>query len=197
MHNGMVRFSGEKMSKSVGNIWLLHEALDAYAASTLIMFFISGHYRAPIECTPETLAQAASNVERLKELVKRLDPNLTDDGFFAVSERFFAALADDFNTPAAMAEIFTWVRDANRRLDAGEEVGGLDVLREALTVLGLESVFESGGEEADSAALGLLDARQAARADKDFARADALRDELLAMGWEIRDTPEGPVLRAV
>lgn len=197
MHNGMVRFSGEKMSKSVGNIWLLHEALDAYAASTLIMFFISGHYRAPIECTPETLAQAASNVERLKELVKRLNPNLTDDGLFAVSERFYAALADDFNTPAAMAEIFTWVRDANRRLDAGEEVGGLESLREALTVLGLESVFESGGEQADSAALELLEARQTARAEKDFAKADAMRDELLALGWEIRDTPEGPVLRAV
>jgi cysteinyl-tRNA synthetase len=197
MHNGMVRFSGEKMSKSVGNIWLLHEALDAYAASTLIMFFISGHYRAPIECTADTLGQAASNVERLKELVGRLDPQATDDGLFAVSERFYAALADDFNTPAAMAEIFSWVRDANRRLDAGETVGGLETLREALTVLGLESVFESGGEEADSAALELLAARQAARADKDFARADALRDELLALGWEIRDTPEGPVLRAV
>ncbi|MBJ7459463.1 MAG: cysteine--tRNA ligase [Thermoleophilaceae bacterium] len=196
MHNGMVRFSGEKMSKSVGNIWLLHEALDAYAASTLIMFFISGHYRAPIECTADTLAQAASNVERLKEVVNRLNPQGADDGLFAVSERFYAALADDFNTPAAMAEIFTWVRDANRRLDAGEVVGGLDVLREALTVLGLESVFESGGEEADSAATALLDARQRARAAKDFAKADALRDELLALGWEIRDTPEGPVLRS-
>jgi cysteinyl-tRNA synthetase len=197
MHNGMVRFSGEKMSKSVGNIWLLHEALDAYAASTLIMFFISGHYRAPIECTADTLAQAASNVERLKELVKRLNPDSTDDGLFAVSERFYAALADDFNTPAAMAEIFSWVRDANRRLDAGEAVGGLETLREALTVLGLETVFEVGDEEADSAALELLAARQTARAEKDFAKADAMRDELLALGWEIRDTPEGPVLRAV
>ncbi|MGK2878449.1 MAG: cysteine--tRNA ligase [Solirubrobacterales bacterium] len=197
MHNGMVRFSGEKMSKSVGNIWLLHEALDAYAASTLIMFFISGHYRAPIECTADTLAQAASNVERLKELVARLDPQATDDGLFAVSERFYAALADDFNTPAAMAEIFSWVRDTNRRLDAGETVGGLNALREALTVLGLESVFESGEEEADSAALALLDARQRARAEKNFAKADALRDELLALGWEIRDTPAGPVLRTV
>jgi cysteinyl-tRNA synthetase len=197
MHNGMVRFSGEKMSKSVGNIWLLNEALDAYAASTLVMFFISGHYRAPIECTADTLAQAASNEDRLKEVAARLDPEATDEAFFSVAERFYAALADDFNTPAAMGEIFSWVRDANRRLDAGEAVGGLETFREALTVLGLESVFESGGEEADSAALDLLAARQAARADKDFAKADAMRDELLALGWEIRDTPEGPVLRAV
>jgi cysteinyl-tRNA synthetase len=136
-------------------------------------------------------------VDRLKEVAARLDPEATDEAFFSVAERFYAALADDFNTPAAMGEIFSWVRDANRRLDAGEAVGGLEAFREALTVLGLESVFESGGEEADSAALDLLAARQAARADKDFAKADAMRDELLALGWEIRDTPEGPVLRAV
>lgn len=195
MHNGMVRFSGEKMSKSVGNIWLLGEALDAYAASTLIMFFISGHYRAPIECTADTLAQAAANVERLREVAARLDPESTDEALFAVSERFLEALADDFNTPAAIAEIWQWVREANRRLDAGETVGGVEQLREALTVLGLETVFDADSEEADEAALALLDARQRARADKDFEKADALRDELLTLGWEIRDTAEGPVLR--
>lgn len=197
MHNGMVRFSGDKMSKSLGNIWQLHEALDEYPASTLIMFFVSGHYRAPIECTPETLAQATANVERLSEIAARvvaagggLDPALE-----ATLERFYDALADDFNTPAAMGALFEWVRDANRRFDAGESVPGADALREALTVLGLESVFESGGDAADATALELLDARQAARAAKDFEAADCLRDELLALGWEIRDTADGPQLR--
>jgi cysteinyl-tRNA synthetase len=194
MHNGMLRFSGEKMSKSLGNIMALHEALDQYSAPTLVMYFVSGHYRAPIECTPETLGQAAANVDRLKELVARLGDG-EDAALDEAAGRFFDHLADDFNTPAAMAEVFSWVREANRRLDGGEPVGGLERLREVLTVVGLESVFEAGDEEVDAAAAALLEAREAARAAKDFGESDRLRDELLAMGWEIRDTADGPVLR--
>ncbi len=197
MHNGMVRFSGEKMSKSVGNIWQLHEALDEYPASTLIMFFISGHYRAPIECTPATLAQAGANVDRLREAAEKLGDDPADPSLEEALTRFYDALADDFNSPAAMSEIFTWVREANRRIADGEKVGGRAQLREALYTLGLESIFETGGQEAGDAALALLEARQRARAEKDFARADQLRDELLAMGWEIRDTADGPQLRPV
>lgn len=198
MHNGMVRFTGEKMSKSLGNVWQLHEALDTYPASTLIMFFVSGHYRAPIECTEATLAQAGANVERLREIVARIAPDdVLDPALEQALQRFYDALADDFNTPAAIAAIWEWVRDANRRLDAGESVGGLAELREALTVLGLETVFEPVGGEADDAALALLEQREAARASKDFATADRLRDELLGLGWEIRDTAEGPKLRAL
>jgi cysteinyl-tRNA synthetase len=118
-----------------------------------------------------------------------LDPALE-----ATLARFYAALADDFNTPAATGALFEWVRDANRRFDAGESVPGADALREALTVIGLESVFETG-DEADAESLALLEQRQAARASKDFEAADRLRDELLARGWVIRDTPEGPQLK--
>ncbi|MBK5229675.1 MAG: cysteine--tRNA ligase [Thermoleophilia bacterium] len=198
MHNGMVRFSGEKMSKSLGNVWQLHAALDKFEPSTLIMFFVGGHYRAPIECTEATLTQAAASVERLREIVERLAEAAgqpTDPALEAALERFYDALADDFNTPAAIAALFEWVRDANRRIDAGETLGGAAPLREALTVLGLESVFEAPAAEADASALELLDQREAARAAKDFATADRLRDELLALGWEIRDTAEGPRLR--
>ena len=197
MHNGMVRFSGEKMSKSVGNIWQLHEALDEFPASTLIMFFISGHYRAPIACTPATLGQAGAYVERLREVVSRLDADSGDPALEAALERFYSALADDFNTPAAIAEVWSWVREANRRIDAGEQVGGVDALNTALTVLGLESVFEASEQQAGEAALALLSERERARAESDFERADALRDQLLAEGWEIRDTPQGPTLRPV
>ena len=197
MHNGMVRFTGEKMSKSLGNVWQLHEALDVYAPSTLIMFFDSGHYRAPIECTPDTLAQAASNVERLREIAARIEPagDAADAALDAALERFYDSLADDYNTPAALAALFEWVREANRRIDAGETVGGHAQFAEALRVLGLEAALESPKAEADEAALALLDQREAARAAKDFAEADRLRDELLALGWEIRDTAEGPRLR--
>ncbi|MGB3952576.1 MAG: cysteine--tRNA ligase, partial [Solirubrobacterales bacterium] len=177
MHNGMVRFGDEKMSKSLGNVWQLHEALDEHPASTLIMFFVSGHYRAPIECTPATLAQAAANVGRLTELVARLEPEAPlDPALDTALGRFYDALADDFNSPAAMAAVFEWVRDANRRIDGGAAVGGRSALIEALGVLGLESVSEDGASEADAEARELLDRRQAARAAKDFDAADALRD---------------------
>jgi cysteinyl-tRNA synthetase len=195
MHNGMVRFDGEKMSKSVGNIWLLHEALNIYRPEVLIMFFNSGHYRAPIECTEATLAQAGANVERLRELAGKLT-SWPDPALGEALERFYDHLAEDFNTPAAMAEIYTWVREANRRIDAGETVGGLKELREALTVLGLDAIFEASQATAPEEAEVLLAARQRARAEKDFARADALRDELLELGWEIRDTADGPQLKA-
>lgn len=197
MHNGMVRFSGEKMSKSVGNIWLLHQALDAFPASTLIMFFVSGHYRAPIECTDETLTQAAAGVERLREVAARLVDDGEDPALAEAGERFFAALADDFNTPAALAEIFAWVREANRRIDSGETVGGRAQLGELLAVLGLEAAMERTDDSSDAAAMGLLERRDAARAAKDFAEADRLRDDLLRLGWEIRDTADGSELRPV
>lgn len=196
MHNGMVRFTGEKMSKSLGNVWQLHEALDRFEPATLIMFFVSGHYRAPIECSEATLAQATANVERLREVADKLEDG-DDAALDAALGRFYDALADDFNTPAAMAVVFEWVRDANRRIGAGEAVGGAARLREALTVLGLESVFEAPPVAVPAEALTLLDRREAARRAKDFATADRLRDELLAMGWEIRDTAAGPKLRPV
>ncbi|MGH2906827.1 MAG: cysteine--tRNA ligase [Solirubrobacterales bacterium] len=197
MHNGMLRFSGEKMSKSLGNVWLLHEALDEYPASTLIMLFVSGHYRAPLEFTADTLAQATANVQRLRELAERVSAagEGVDPALEATLERFYDALADDFNTPAATGALFEWVRDANRRFDAGESVPGADALRAALTVIGLENVFEAEGGEADDEALGLLEQREAARAAKDFDEADRLRDELLARGWVIRDTADGPQLK--
>jgi cysteinyl-tRNA synthetase len=197
MHNGMVRFTGEKMSKSLGNVWQLHEALDRFEPELLTMFFVSGHYRAPIECTEATLAQAGSNVERLREIAARVDADASaDPALGSTLERFYDALADDFNTPAAMGAIFEWVRDANRRIDSGEQIGAAG-LRDALHVVGLGSVFETRETEADEEAAALLEARQAARAAKDFDEADRLRDELLGRGWEIRDTAEGSQLRKV
>jgi cysteinyl-tRNA synthetase len=130
MHNGMVRLEGEKMAKSVGNIFLLHEALDQAGRDALIMYFVSGHYRQPLAYSQDALDEAAASVERVRDFARRLDPETPADGIEPYAERFFAALADDFNTPAA----------------------------------------------------------------RDFDTADAKRDELAALGWDVRDTPEGPKL---
>jgi cysteinyl-tRNA synthetase len=194
MHNGMVQMGAEKMAKSVGNIRLLHQALEEFGRDALIMYFARGHYRQPLAFSPEALEEAGRAVERLRELGGRLAQDAPEPtGMDAFVERFFDHLADDFNTPAALSVLFEWVSEANRRLDAGEALGP-GRLSEMLHSLGLESVLEAA-EEAPPEARSLMDQREAARAAKDFDRADQIRDELAALGYEVRDTPEGPSLR--
>jgi len=192
MHNGMVRLEGEKMAKSVGNIFLLHEALEQAGRDALIMYFVSGHYRQPIAYSEDALADAAASVARIRDFARRLDADAPAEGIEPYVERFFAALADDFNTPTARAALFDWISEGNRRLDAGERLGR-GVLKEMLWVLGLDNLLESEAA-ADPEAERLLAEREAARTERDFARADAKRDELAALGWTVRDTPEGPKL---
>jgi cysteinyl-tRNA synthetase len=193
MHNGMVRLEGEKMAKSVGNIFLLHEALEQAGRDALVMYFVSGHYRQPIAYSEEALAEASASVERVRDFARRLDPEAPAEGIEPYADRFFGALADDFNTPAARAALFDWISEGNRRLDAGERLGR-GVLVDMLRVLGLENLLEAGAEPADPEAERLLAEREAAREARDFATADARRDELAALGWTVRDTPEGPQL---
>ncbi|MFL5887180.1 MAG: DALR domain-containing protein, partial [Thermoleophilaceae bacterium] len=194
MHNGIVRLGGEKMAKSVGNIRSLAGALDEYGRDALVMYFVSGHYRQPQAYSADELDQAASSVERVRDLVRRLDRDAEGpSGLEEQIERFYAALADDFNTPGARAALFDWVAEANRRLDAGERFGPGE-LSEMLWVLGLEDLLEAGAEEAPPEAQALLEAREAARAARDFELADRKRDELAALGWQVRDTPDGPRL---
>ncbi|HEU4702082.1 MAG TPA: cysteine--tRNA ligase [Conexibacter sp.] len=195
VHNGMVRLEGEKMAKSVGNIFLLHEALAAHGRDALIAYFCAGHYRQPIAYSDERLSEAARSVERIKDAGRRLVAGDSPPDLAPLREAFFDALADDFNTPRALATVFEWVREANRRAEAGELVGDAD-LREMLGVLALENLLDAdaaaGGP--DAAALELLERRQTARAARDFAAADRLRDELAALGWEVRDGADGAKL---
>jgi cysteinyl-tRNA synthetase len=194
MHNGMVRTEGEKMAKSVGNIFLLGEALDAYGAETLKMYLVGGHWRQPLAFSEEVLEDARGAVRRIEDLVRRLDRDAGEpEGQAAYVERFFDALADDFNTPAARAVLFDWVAEANRRVDAGEDVG-VGQLSEMLRALGLEALLrpreEAAGEEGER----LLREREEARAAGEFELADRKRDELAELGFEVRDTPDGPQL---
>jgi cysteinyl-tRNA synthetase len=198
MHNGMVllrREDGledEKMAKSVGNIFTLHEAVAAYGRDALVMYFCGGHYRQPLAFSDARLAEAAARVARVKEAARGLAPGSSSPPELAeLRERFFAALAQDFNTPAALAAVFDWVREANRR----DEPAGDRDLREMLGVLGLDNLLDAeSGDGPDEEARRLLEEREIARAARDFARSDELRDELRARGWEVRDGPSGPGL---
>jgi cysteinyl-tRNA synthetase len=194
MHNGMVEMDSAKMAKSVGNIRLLHVALEEFGRDALVMWMVGAHYRKPLAFSEEALADAGRAVQRVREFCRRLDPDAPDpDGLDEVAERFFDALADDFNTPAARAILFDWIAEGNRRMDAGEALGR-GRLGEMLYALGLEGLLEERGEQAPDAVRRLADEREEARGARDFARADRIREQLAEQGWEVRDTPGGAQL---
>jgi cysteinyl-tRNA synthetase len=194
MHNGMVRLQSEKMAKSVGNVFVLHEALDTYGRDALLMYFCGGHYHQPIEFDDDRLAEAGARVGRVREAARGLVSGASPEWSGPFRERFFEALANDFNTPRALAAVFEWVRKANRS-EAGT-VGDAG-LREMLSVLGLENLLARDTAQAPTDVLELRDARERARAARDWAQADRLREQLHARGWVVRDGPGGSELLPV
>ena len=196
MHNGMVRADTEKMSKSLGNVFQLSEALDRFGGEALVAYLSSGHYRQPLEFSERALTEAATRVERLRNFAEgalRDAAETPDEDEFVAGRRaeFLDALADDFNTPRAWAALFELVSEGNRRPLAGSAGALIDLL----PLLGLDSVLRPRTEAADEEAARLLREREQARAERDFERADRLREELAGRGWEVRDTAEGPRLR--
>jgi cysteinyl-tRNA synthetase len=195
MHNGMIQFTGEKMAKSVGNIAPLGEVLAEFGSEAVVMYLLSGHYRQPLAFSDAELQEADRRVQRLRGALRLLAPGASSPPEMAHhKDSFFDALANDFNTPTALAALFDWVREANRR---GSGVGDAD-LREMLEVIGLGELraLESHGDLAsiDPQSQELLDRREQARAARDFQTADRMRDQLRERGWEIRDGPHGPEL---
>jgi cysteinyl-tRNA synthetase len=192
MHNGMIQFTGEKMAKSVGNIALLHEVIAAYGAEAVVMYLVSGHYRQPLAFSDSALGQAQANVKRIREAARRLGagPTATRDPaenqqLESFRDGFFDALANDFNTPLALAQLNEWLNAAGSLAATGDAQ-----LREMLGVLGLESLLTPMAEAPD-AVRALAEQREQARAARDFATSDRLRDEIAAHGWDVRDGADG------
>ena len=186
MHNGLVEIDEEKMSKSVGNIFQLSEAVERYGGQTVVAYLASGHYRRPLAFSDEQLQEAAARVERIRNYVRDAPSGVPDEFLGDRRQAFLDALADDFNTPQAFAVLFEIVAEGNRR----ELPGAREVLAELLPLLGLESLLE-GERGVPEEAQRLLAEREEARAAKDFGRADSLREQLAEMGWEVRDEAGG------
>jgi cysteinyl-tRNA synthetase len=171
MHNGLLQFTGEKMSKSLGNFVTLRDAIDDWGAETVLLLFLGGHWRKPLDCSEETVAAAKARAERLREVFR----NPSEPAPAGSWERFAAALDEDFNTPEALAVMHEW-RDH-------------ELLRRALAIFGLERLAEQ--EQAPAEVFELAERRQRARAERRFEEADRLRVEIEAAGWRVRDDPGG------
>jgi cysteinyl-tRNA synthetase len=211
MHNGMIETDAAKMSKSEGNIFQLSEALDRYGREAVVAYLFSGHYRQPLAFGAEQIEQAVAQCERLRNFFR--EHSVAGDPGVGPSEQqrggssgptpgshleaFRDALADDFNTPRAMAEVFELVAEANRQ----DVPGAPEALREMLELVGLESLTKEKVPEGAARLTGkgslkargevLLAEREEARAEKDFVRADELRDRIAELGYVVRDSPSG------
>jgi cysteinyl-tRNA synthetase len=171
MHNGMLRLAGEKMSKSLGNIVSLRDAISKWGCETLLVYFLTAHWRKPVDFTDEVLEQTAAQAEAFRNVFRSPSEPAPEGAW----ERFAAALDDDFNTPDALAVMHEW-RDH-------------ELLARALDVFGLGSLAETA--EAPAEAVALAEQREQARVRRDFEEADRLRGEIAALGWEVRDVAEG------
>jgi cysteinyl-tRNA synthetase len=175
MHNGMLRFTGEKMSKSLGNVETIQQVLDEWGRETTLLFFLTAHWRSPIDFSETTMAAAQAQWRSFQQAIYENRDPAAAVGW----EAFEAALDDDFNTAQALAVLHEW-RAASQ----------LDLLQRGLDVFGLAFV----PVPPPAAVNELVAEREAARAAKDFAASDELRDRIAELGWVVRDTPTGSVL---
>lgn len=197
MHSGMVMVDQEKMSKSLGNFFTIRDVLKHYDGETVRYFLLSGHYRSQLNYSDDNLNKAHSALERFYIALRGL-PKVEAQGGEAFVARFMAAMNDDINTPEAYAVLFDLAREINR-LKASDVMAAAGLaahLRELGNVLGLLSqdpeTFLRGKEDNDTAEIErLVQARLDARTQKDWAAADAARDQLTALGIVLEDGPEG------
>jgi cysteinyl-tRNA synthetase len=194
MHAGAVRIDGEKMSKSLGNFFTIREILEKYHPETVRFFLLSSQYRSSINYSEDSLKQAQIKLERFYNALLTIDTQAVAAKDNDFSQRFYAAMDDDFNTAEAIAVLFDLARDVNKAEGDTKFALGAQ-LRELGGVLGClqlpaEEFLQSGGIDAEYVEA-MIQKRINAKKAKDFATADGVRDELLAQGIVLRDGPEG------
>jgi cysteinyl-tRNA synthetase len=202
MHNGFLDMGGEKMSKSLGNVVMVHDLLKAWPGEVLRFAMLSGHYRAPLDWTEDLLKQAKTTLDRVYGALRRV---WDEEGGGARDRGVARALADDLNTPEALAELSRLAGEANTAADHKDHVAMANARANLLAagdLLGLltrtPKDWEQGADSGGNARIdALVQARIEARAAKDWAEADRIRDALAAEGIEIMDSAGGSTWRRV
>ncbi|WP_203338468.1 cysteine--tRNA ligase [Nocardioides limicola] len=204
MHNAWITTAGEKMSKSLGNSLTIPAVLQRVRGVELRYYLVAAHYRSHVEFSFEALGEAAAGYRRIEAFLQRAADTLgapPDHGVACAD--FVAAMDDDLGTPAAVAAIFEVMREGNKVLDDPVALAGAaGSVRTMLDILGLDPwdpAWQRGGADdeklaaaVDALVRGLLAQRNQARAEKDFATADLIRDQLSAAGVDVTDTADGP-----
>ncbi len=203
MHAGFLQVQAERMGKSMGNFATLHVLLEEYSAATLRFFFLSAHYRAPLDYSDVNLAAANAATQRIAELLAKLlvvPPAASSglgDAVAAARTQVETAMDDDFNTAAAFGAVFELIRTSNSALATGalthEEVTALTSFFQ--WIFEIFGIIPEGTIAMPREVEQLLDERQSARERKDWETSDRLRAQLLELGWTIDDTPYGPVAK--
>ncbi len=203
VHNGMLQLEGEKMSKSIGNVFGIHSFLERYSGDVLRMLFLGSGYRNPLTYNEETLEQSQSRLDRIAAALKPARPDANgagDDVLAGLAEQieetqaqFVATMDDDFNTAGALGHMFDLIKRINQARDAGatdaQLADGQETLRDLCGVFGLTLEDTSGGDASAEPFIDLLvEIRQELRQAKQWALSDKIRDELSAQGIVIEDT---------
>ncbi|MCL1593120.1 MAG: cysteine--tRNA ligase [Actinomycetia bacterium] len=204
MHNGMLNLSGEKMAKSTGHLVTLLGSLERWDPIAVRLFYLRTHYRKPLEFSEEALADAEASLARLHSFRRRFPPTIDATADANMITRFSSSMDNDLDVAGALGVLFDLVREGNSRLDAGEDANSLaSAFDEIMYVFGLTSADETRTEGPDvreiAAQFGieegtiddLLELREGARRDKDWATSDTLRDALADASIVIEDTPDG------
>ena len=213
MHNAFVNVDNEKMSKSLGNFFTVRDIVEKFPYEVIRFFILSGHYRMPINFSDELLKSAQNGLERIMTAVESSDFILGNasglnpedaavkelaDATSEAKTSFIANMDDDMNTADAITSVYTLVRVLNTHLTAKDvsdkEIrAAADMICELMNVLGLDiRAMLKKDSGIPSEVMELVNQRVEAKKNKDFAKADALRDQVSAMGYQIKDTPQGP-----
>ncbi len=218
-HCGLLNIDKEKMSKSLGNFTLLQEALKEWSTNVIRMFMLGTHYRNHLDYTEKGLLEAKAKVERVETFLANIEFTISSksqqsDALSSelnsindrVKKRFIEAMDDDFNSAAALGVVFEHVREVNSLIIGKDEIPKsdslkatkeltLDLLNNALG-LSLEALTEDG-EDGEEEVKALLDAREQARIEKDWEKADEIRQQIIDIGFELEDTPQGPRVKKI